>query len=114
NSGVRQIAAAVGTGDAQRIGKTVFTLRRAAFFTGALGALLLLIFCKPVSKLTFGDYDHAQSVALLAIAVFFGDISAAQAALVQGMRRIGDLARISVLGALYGTVFSIVIVYFYR
>ena len=34
-------------------------------------------------------------------------------ALVQGMRRIADLARMSVLGALFGTVFRIPIVYFY-
>lgn len=112
-SGVRQIAEAVGSGDAQRVARTVTTLRRVAFCSGALGALLLLVLCKPVSWLTFKDYKHAGAVALLALAVFFGDISFGQAALVQGMRRIGDLARMSVLGAFYGTVFSIPIIYFY-
>jgi len=79
-----------------------------------LGALLLLILCKPLSWLTFKDYRHAGSVALLALAVFFGDISQGQAALVQGMRRIADLARMSVFGAFYGTLFSIPIIYFFR
>ena len=37
NSGVRQIAAAVGSGDAQRVTRTVTTLRRIAFCTGARG-----------------------------------------------------------------------------
>jgi enterobacterial common antigen flippase len=110
-SGVRQIAEAVGSGDARRIAVTVGTLRRVALCTGALGSLLLLILCKPVSRLTFGDERHAGAVALLALAVFFGDISAAQGALVQGMRRIADLARISVLGAFYGTLLGIPIVY---
>ena len=114
SSGVRQIAEAVGTGDAQRIARTVTTLRRVALYSGALGALLLLIFSKPLSRLTFGNYEHTGAVALLALAVFFGDVSAAQGALVQGMRRISDLAKISVLGALYGTVFSIPIIYFFR
>lgn len=115
NSGVRQIAAAVGSGDAQRVTRTVTTLRRIAFGTGALGALLLAMFRHPISRMTFGDDRHAGSIALLAVAVFFGDISAAQGALVQGMRKIADLARISVLGAFYGTLFSIIIVYyFYR
>src|SRR5208283_4704728 len=54
------------------------------------------------------------SVALLALAVFFGDISQGQAALVQGMRRIADLARMSVWGAFYGTLFSVPIVYFFH
>lgn len=114
SSGVRQIAEAVGTGDAQRIARTVTTLRRVALYSGALGALLLLIFSKPLSRLTFGNYEHTGAVALLALAVFFGDVSAAQAALVQGMRRISELAKMSVLGALYGTLFSIPIIYFFR
>jgi antigen flippase len=112
-SGVRQIAEAVGSGDDQLIARTVTTLRRVAFFTGALGSLLLVILSRPVSRLTFGDDGHAGAVALLALAVLFGEISAAQGALVQGMRRIADLAWISVLGALYGTLFSIPIIYIF-
>ena len=113
-SGVRQIAEAVGTGDNHRIACTVITLRRVAFYSGALGALLLLVFSKPLSLLTFGDSRHAAAIALLSLAAFFGDISGGQGAVVQGMRRIADLARMSVLGALYGTVFSIVIIYIYH
>jgi PST family polysaccharide transporter len=111
SSGVRQIAEAVGTGDRQKIACTITTLRRVALYSGALGALLLLIFSKPVSQFSFKDDRHAGTIALLALAVFFGDVSAAQSALVQGMRRISDLAKINVLGALYGTLFSIPIVY---
>ena len=51
---------------------------------------------------------------MLALAVFFGDVSSGQSALVQGMRRIADLAKMNVLGALYGTLFSIPIIYFYH
>lgn len=112
-SGVRQIAEAAGTNDAQRIARTVTTLRRVAVILGALGALLLVIFCKPVSRLTFGDESHAGMVALLALAVFFAEVSAGQIALVQGMRRIRDLAMTNLLGAVYGTVFGIVLIYFF-
>ncbi len=112
-SGVRQIAKAVGTGKAEQVARTVTTLRRVAFATGALGSLLLLAFSKLVARLTFGDDSHTSAVAFLALAIFFGDISAAQGALVQGMRRIADLARINVLGAFYGTLFSIPIVYYF-
>jgi enterobacterial common antigen flippase len=113
-SGVRQIAEAVGTGEQERIARTVTALRRVALLTGGLGALLLLIFCRQVSWLMFDDYRHAGGVALLALAVFFSDVSAGQGALVQGMRRIGDLARMGVWGAIYGTAFSIPIIYFWR
>lgn len=113
-SGVRQIAEAVGTGEQDRIARTVTALRRVALFTGGLGALLLLIFCRQVSWLMFDDHKHAAGVALLAIAVLFADVSAGQGALIQGMRRIGDMARMGVWGAIYGTVFSLPIIYFWR
>jgi PST family polysaccharide transporter len=110
-SGVRQIAEAVGTDNTERIGRTIVTLRRVAILLGALGALLLVVLCQPISKFSFGDHQHAGAIALLALSVFFGSVSAGQLALVQGMRRIGDLARANVLGALCGTLFSIPIVW---
>ncbi len=51
---------------------------------------------------------------MLALVALLGDVSAGQSALVQGMRRIADLARINILGALYGTVFGLAIIYFRR
>jgi PST family polysaccharide transporter len=114
SSGVRQIAEAVGSGDKERIACTVTTLRRVALYSGGVGALLLVLLCRPISLWTFGDYKHAGAVALLALGAFFMDVSEAQKALVQGMRRIADLARMNILGALYGTVFSIAIVYAWK
>jgi len=124
NSGVRQIAEAVGSGDEQRVARTVKTLRRVALWSGTIGALLLVALCVPMAKFTFQNdikikdviFDtRAQigAIALLALAVLFADVSGGQMALVQGMRRIGDLAKINVLGAFYGTVFSVPIVYFW-
>jgi PST family polysaccharide transporter len=113
-SGVRQIAEAMGAGDTSHLARTVTTLRRVAFYSGAGGALLLLLFSRQVAILTFGNDQHAGAVAMLALAVFFADVSQGQAALVQGMRRIADLARMNVLGAFYGTIFSIPIIYYFR
>src|SRR5579862_8816142 len=75
-SGVRQIAEAVGTGDTRRVARTVTTLRRVALYSGGLGALLLLIFSGPIARLTFRDDKHGGEMALLAISVFFLDVSA--------------------------------------
>jgi len=114
SSGVRQIAAAVGTGETKPIARTVVLLRRTAVILGILGAALLVAFSGQVSTLTFGSDNHATAVALLSIAVFFRLVSGAQGALIQGMRRISDLARMGVLGTLFGAVISIPVVYFLR
>ena len=113
NSGVRQIAEATGTGDAQRIARTVITLRRVALLLGILGALLLVAFCVPIARLSFKDSQQFSQVAWLGLAVLFGAVSSGQMALVQGMRRIGDLARVNVLGSFYGLLVSLPLVYCY-
>jgi PST family polysaccharide transporter len=113
-SGVRQIAAAVGSGEETQVAKTAVVLRRTARFLGIFGALLLVLFCRQVSWLTFHTYDRAGAVALLSLAVFFSSITNGQTALIQGLRRVSDLAMLSVLGALFGTLVSIPLVYFFR
>ena len=114
-SGVRQIAEADGTGDKVKLAKTVITLRRVAFGCAAFGALLLVAFSKPISQFSFGDLNHVGMLMMLALAVVFLDISAGQAAVIQGLRRLGDLARMNIRGAIYGTILSIAIVfYFYQ
>jgi hypothetical protein len=48
------------------------------------------------------------------LAVFFRSVTAGQQALIQGMRRISDLAKMKVLFALFGTMIGIPLVYFLR
>lgn len=111
SAGVRQIAESVATGNEARIARTVVVLRRTAIALGILGVALLAAFSRPVSALTFGNEDHAGAVALLALAVFFRLLTAGQGALIQGMRRIHDLAAMGVLGAFLGAAISIALVY---
>jgi PST family polysaccharide transporter len=113
-SGVRQIAEAVATGDDVRIARTVTVLRRTTVTLGVIGAVLLALLSRPVTRLTFGTDQHADAVALLSLAVLFRLVADGQGALIQGARRISDLARMSVLGAIFGTAVSIAIVYVLR
>lgn len=114
SSGVRQIAEAVGTSDSQRIAKTAAVLRRTSVVLGLLGAVLLVVFSRQVSQLTFGTKDRAPAVALLSLAVLLTLVSNGQGALIQGMRRIADLAKMNVLGAFFGLCAAIPLVYFFR
>lgn len=114
SSGVRQIAAAVGSGDSDRVALTTAVLRRTSIVLGALGALLLIVGSRQVSTVTFGSNQHAAAVCLLSVSVFFQLVSWGQNALIQGMRRIADLARIQVFGALFGMICGVTLVYFWR
>jgi antigen flippase len=114
SSGVRQIAESAATHDRARISRTVNTLRRVTLSLGIIGALLLLVLSRPIAIVTFGSDYHRGDVAVLSLAVLFGCVSGAQRALVQGMRRIADLARLSVLGGFWGALSSILILYIFR
>ncbi len=111
SSGVRQIAEAVGTGDQGRIAVTIKTVRRVTLVTGLLGMLLLITLSGSVSRLTFGNTRHTSDLALLSVVLFFGALSGGQAALIQGLRRIRDLAKLTAWGAAFSTIFSIPLIY---
>ena len=108
-SAVREIAKAVSTGDDEAIGQTILALRRICWFTGLLGALLLVGLAIPLSRFTFGNNDHALNIALLSIVILLSNITGGQMALIQGMRRIGDIARLNVIGSVVGTVISVIL-----
>lgn len=107
SSGVRQVAEAVGSNDDERIARTAVTLRRAAWLTGGLGLLVMLVFCVPLSHITFGSSDYAWTIAVLGVTLLTGAIAAGQGCIINGTRRIADLAKISIIGAVSGTLISI-------
>src|SRR4051794_28991620 len=100
SSGVRQVAEAAGSGETDRIARTAIVLRRTSILLAFAGALFLVIFAAPISTMTFGNPHQAAGVALLAAALFFRVISGSQMALLQGLRRISDLTRVSILAAM--------------
>ncbi len=111
SSGVRQIAESVGSGDMRRIALTVVVLRRTAVVLGILGAIVLMLLSSQVARITFGDDSHAGAVALLGLVVFFRMVADGQSALLQGMRRIGDMAAGNVIGAIVSSVAMVVLVW---
>src|SRR5271165_6107265 len=60
SAGVREIAAAVGSGSPTVIATTVFTLRRVCLVLGIVGAAALFLLRQPVSRVAFGNVDHAS------------------------------------------------------
>ena len=62
-------------------------------------------------RLAFGNADHAFDIGLLSVILLFVALTGGQGALLQGMRRIGDLAKMNILGAAVGSALSIPIVY---
>ena len=107
SSGVRQIAAAAAVNDDVALANSVVTLRWCVRVTGILGGFISLLFCRQLSALTFGTTEYATGVALMSLVLVFEGVSAGQWALLQGLRKIRELAKARLLGALFGAVASI-------
>jgi antigen flippase len=107
SSGVREIALVHGRDDPKLVARTVLVLQRACWATGLLGWALSAALAVPLSQWAFGDTAHAAAIAVLGVTLFLGAISGGQTALLQGVRRIGDLARIQVVAMLLNTVVAI-------
>lgn len=110
-AGVRQVAAAAGdAGGVEAAAKTAFVLRRAYVVLGVVGAASVFLARGPISLLVFGRGDLAGAIGLLSITLLFTAIAGGQAVVLNGLRRIGDLALVNVWGTLAGTAVSIPIV----
>lgn len=107
SSAVREVVQAQGNDNSDEVSRTVKALRRACLATGVLGWLLAIVLSNYVSVWISGVKDHALALGILGATLLVGAISSGQIALLQGLRRIGDIARINVLSVLVSTVLAI-------
>ena len=111
-SGVREIAHTHSSNDTSSTAKTILTTRRMSWIYGSLAGILLAFSCIPVSRLVFGTEEHAKEIALVAIGVTLQLISGGLKTIIQGQRRISDLARLSIASAVISTVLTIPLYFF--
>lgn len=112
NSAVRDIASAHNQNKTLRLSKVIQSFRKIVLVTGVLGMSLTFLLARNLSQLTFASPEYVWEIRLLALAVFFNIIKAGQEALIQGLRRIKDLALMSIIGSALSTVISIPLIYF--
>ncbi len=106
-SGVRLIAEAHSSHDLYAVAKCRITLQRACWVTGVLGLLLMCLLSPILSQAAFQSDSNIAQICALGLSVLFSAIAGGQTAIIQGSRRIQDLALLSVASALVGTIVSI-------
>ena len=107
NSGVRVVAEASASGDQKHLALTVGVLRKACWITGVGGWLLTAALSYPLSVWAFGSGERAATIAILGGTILLTAISGGQSCILQGTRRIGDLAKLQVISMVASTVTAI-------
>lgn len=93
--GTRQIAAANAGNGETTVGQARRSLFWAALVLSFIGALLFWLTSGWIGRIVTGEDTRSAEIAWLSIGVGLSVASASQAALLTGLRRIGDLARIN-------------------
>jgi len=112
-SAVRDIAEAHGSGDQKKIAVAIKTLRRWAWFTGLLGAIITLSLAPLLSQWSFGNREYTWAFIWLSVTLLLYAISQGQRAILQGTRRLKDMAKAAVIGSVLGLVISIPLYYWF-
>jgi len=105
--GTRQIAEACSKDDA----RAILVARRALFWgtmlLACVGGLVVWSLRSVLAVHALGSATYSGAVGWLSIGVALSVAGASQGALIQGMRRIGDIARLNVYGSICSTVLGI-------
>lgn len=111
-SAVRDVSEANGAGETHRIGRTVAIVRRLVWITGLLGLIATIVLSPILSKTSFGDYHYILPFVILSVVLLLDQICAGQKVVLQGMRRLKDLAKASAIGVTVGLFVSVPLYYF--
>lgn len=95
----------------QKISDETAVLRSWVVLLALLGMLVCMLFAAPLSLFTFNDYEHTWGYVLLSPAVAFSTITCGELAVLKGLRKLRDLATVSVVNVVAGLVVSLPMFY---
>lgn len=110
-AGVREIAEAKANTDDTTFGKTISRFNKWFKWTAILGFLTCVIFCYPISIWVFEDDRHAFFIAALSVCVSLAILTTGRSTILQGMRKIPELAKSNMLGSIFGLIATVPVYY---
>ena len=113
-SAVRELSKSHEDNDLLNSSKISKVLRKFSFVLGLAGSLLLIIFSFKLSEYFFLNNDNYYLFIIIAISVIFKQLSSADLSIIQGNRKLKDLAKANVIGNFIALIITLPIYYFYR
>lgn len=110
---MRDISMAHQQGDTQTLSTIARIFRKLVFFTGIIGALTSALGARWWSIIAFGNTDYVIAFVILGAMLFFTALASGETALLQGTRRLKDLAKTSLVGAAIGLLVGVPMYYFW-
>ncbi|WP_316746906.1 O-antigen translocase [Pedobacter gandavensis] len=112
-SAVRDISQANISGDKDELNRTVKVFRHLMYYCAILGAVIIIGSSYWISEFTFGNNSYTWGFVWLSIVVVLNILNSSNITVLQGMQRLKDMAKASLIGSVAGLIFSVPFYYFY-
>lgn len=111
-SGTRQIAAANSQHDHRKVAVAKRSLFLGSIFLALVSGLVILIIREPLATAFLDDNSKGSWIAWLALGVALTVIAGSQRAVLNGLRHINELAKLSIYSSLFATLVGIAAIWF--
>ncbi|RLD28878.1 MAG: O-antigen translocase [Bacteroidetes bacterium] len=111
-SAVKEISVANEETQPDKVVRVINVLSRLTWITGIFGAVITIILSSWLSKVAFGNTAYTFSFIFISIAVFFNQLTVGNLAVLQGLRKLNDLAK-ATLWASFCSLLVIIPIYYY-
>jgi enterobacterial common antigen flippase len=107
SSAVRELALVVEKGDELAIARVVTMMRRIFWLTGTIGMVSMMALSPLLSQVTFDSPEYTIDIFALGVVILLGNLASGHLAILQGMRRIGEMAYANITGSIFATLSAI-------
>ncbi len=109
--GISTIADARARGDEEVPGQVRVAVETCSAIVSLAGAIILVVFREPLSRVVFGGAVEAVTVGWLGLGVMAMVVSVGQVAILNGLRRLGDMALVAIFSAVASVLVAFVAVW---
>lgn len=112
--GIKVIADASARGDEKTMSQTRTAIEICSALVALIGAVVLVVFREPVARIVFGDAVGGAAVGWTGLGIIASTVSVGQVAVLNGLRRLGDMALVSIAGAVVATLVALVAIWMFK
>ena len=113
-SAVKNTAEAYSTGDTEKVSTVVTVLKKLVWLTGIFGAITTIVLSKWLSTVSFGNADYTYAFMYLSVTLLINQLTSGNLVVLQGLRKLKQIAQSSLIGSVIGLLISIPLFYFYK
>lgn len=110
-SAVKNISEENSSENQERLYTVISIVRRLVWITGLFGTLVTLVFSSMLSQFTFGNKDYTLAFIWLSITLLLNQLSTGELVILQGLRKLQQLAKANVYGSLVGLAVCVPLYY---